>query len=131
MNTSNIHEIRKKAAVSITVKIITGHLLRTVWYNISNIENRGLEGVGIIKRATCSSNGFTMQTGCQEKKRIPTDHNPARANGDHPKRGQENYSIDLPIDIVGISEMQKCGLKYDMLSLSSIVLQRYGIRTAD
>jgi hypothetical protein len=56
MHTSNIHEIRKKAAVSIAVKIITGHLLRTVSYNISNIENRGLEGVGIVKRATCSSN---------------------------------------------------------------------------
>ena len=73
MHTSNIHEIRKKAAVSIAVKIITGHLLRTVWYNIGNIENRGLEGVGIIKRATCSSNGFTVQTGCQEK-RTPTNH---------------------------------------------------------
>ena len=24
--------------------------------------------------------------------------------------------IDLPIDIVGISEMQKCGLKYEMFS---------------
>ena len=38
MHTSNIHEITKKAAVSIAVKIITGHLLRTIWYNISNIE---------------------------------------------------------------------------------------------
>jgi hypothetical protein len=66
-----------------------------------------------------------------KKKKESPPTNPARANGDHPKRGQENYSIDLPIDIVGISEMQKCGLKYDMLSLSSIVLQRYGIRTAD
>jgi hypothetical protein len=25
-----------------------------------------------------------------------------------------NSVINLPIDIVGISEMQKCGLKYDM-----------------
>ena len=67
MHTSNIHEITKKAAVSIAVKIITGHLLCTIWYNISNIENGGLERVGIIKRATCSPNGFTMQTGCQGK----------------------------------------------------------------
>ena len=75
MHTSNIHEIRKKAAVSIAVKIITGHLLRTVWYNISNIENRGLEGVGIIKRATCSSNGFTSANSVPRKK-TPTDPMP-------------------------------------------------------
>ena len=71
MHTSNIHEIRKKAAVSIAVKIITGHLLRTVWYNISNIENRGLEGVGIIKRATGSSNGFTNANSMPRKKAEP------------------------------------------------------------
>lgn len=38
MLTSNIHEITKKETVSIAVKIITSHLLRTIWYNISNIE---------------------------------------------------------------------------------------------
>ena len=38
MHTSNIHEIRKKAAVSIAVKIINGNLLRTVWCRICNIE---------------------------------------------------------------------------------------------
>ena len=68
MHTSNIHEITKKAAVSIAVKIITGHLLCTIWYNISNIENRGLERVGIIKRATCSPNGFTNANSMPRKK---------------------------------------------------------------
>jgi len=86
MHTSNIHEIRKKAAVSIAVKIITGHLLRTVCYNISNIENRGLEGVGIIKRATGSSNGFTNANSMPRKK-APTsvvDGGHRTANGVNP-----------------------------------------------
>jgi len=30
----------------------------------------------------------------------------------HHKRGQGNTSIDMTLGIVGISEMQKCGLKY-------------------
>ena len=71
MHTSNIHEITKKAAVSIAVKIITGHLLCTIWYNISNIENGGLEKVGITKRATCSSNGFTSANSMPRKKEPP------------------------------------------------------------
>ena len=34
----------------------------------------------------------------------------------HHKRGQGSTSIDMTLGIVGICEMQKCGLKYDMLS---------------
>ena len=30
----------------------------------------------------------------------------------HHKRGQGSTSIDMTLGIVGISEMQKCGLKY-------------------
>ena len=32
----------------------------------------------------------------------------------HHKRGQGSTSIDMTLGIVGISEMQKCGLKYVM-----------------
>jgi hypothetical protein len=80
MHTSNIHEITKKAAVSIALKSITGHLLCTIWYNISNIENGGLERVGIIKRATCSSNGFTSANPMPRKRKPPLTED-AKANG--------------------------------------------------
>ena len=34
----------------------------------------------------------------------------------HPTRGWGNTSINMILDIVGISEIQKCVLKYDMYS---------------
>jgi len=48
------------------------------------------------------------------KRKSPLTSPATKANGGSPKRDYENTSIDMPIDIVGISEMQKCGLKYVM-----------------
>ena len=52
-----------------------------------------------------------MQTRCQEKEKPPLTSPAPKANGGilGEVRGT---SIDMTLDIVGITEMQKCGLKY-------------------
>jgi hypothetical protein len=50
-----------------------------------------------------------------DAKKMPPLTSPApEANGDSSKGGLGNNSIDMPLSIVGISDMQKCGLKYDI-----------------
>ena len=103
MHTSNIHEITKKAAVSIAVKIITGHLLRTMWYRICNIETEkiphqllnlpcrwGLEGAfRAMKGATCSHHGFTNANPMPIKKAKPVTPHFLSLNQDIVARPQE------------------------------------------
>jgi hypothetical protein len=52
-----------------------------------------------------------VQTRCQEKEKPPLTSPAPKANGGilGEVRGT---SIDMTLDIVGITEMQKCGLKY-------------------
>jgi hypothetical protein len=45
-----------------------------------------------------------------QQKKPPLTSPATKANGDHSEKGYENTSIDMTLDIVGITEMQKCGV---------------------
>ncbi len=77
------------------------------------VQTKGQEGEPYVHR-----NQLFYKCKPDANKRKPPLTSPApKANGGYSKRCYEHTSIDMTLGIVGISEMQKCGLKYEMHTL--------------